>query len=123
MGILEFIESGARNLNIKEVGFRELYVRNTYRYLGDQKVKTIDIARVEAKRKGKGTFKQLVQTIRQKYPDLVIYVECVQTERFAEGLVKMGFVQCTLDPSFYLPVEGMSLQVQFPFDSCGGSKR
>lgn len=77
---------------IKEPGFKDLYIRLTPRYINKIQYKLVlDIAKVEASYKGKGTFKKLIAKIRDEYPEMGIYVEAVLTECFAEGLVRMGF--------------------------------
>jgi hypothetical protein len=104
MTILEFIASKEKNAFIKEPEFKQLYVRNAKRLIGGSYIKTIDIARIEAKKPGKGAFRRLVKTLREKHPDLVVYVECVHSERFAEGLIRMGFLSHGDGTCFYLRV-------------------
>ena len=116
MNLGEFMECGARNGYIDEEGFETLYVRRSCRSLpnlnpADWHDKTIkynafDISKVEAIEKGKGTFKRFVSRIRRDYPALAIYVECVLTDRFKEGLIRMGFTLCAgVDSCFLLPPE------------------
>jgi len=81
------------NAYVREPGFKTLYVRRTYHYIGIglRQTRTIDIASVTAKRTGKSTFKKLIARLRRDYPNDTIYVESVLSERFAEGLLRMGF--------------------------------
>ena len=64
--------------------------------------KIIQIARVEAKKPGNGAFTKLIQHLLFNYKSVPILVECVLNRRFAVGLVRMGFVQITYDPSFII---------------------
>ena len=55
---------------------------------------TLTIANVLATTRNAGAFTRLVDFLSKK--DLAIYVENVQTERFANGLRRMGFKQVNL---------------------------
>jgi hypothetical protein len=68
------------NAYVKETGFKELYVRISHRFLEGAMRKALDIARVAARQKGKGRFTALVNRLREKYPDLCLYVECVESK-------------------------------------------
>ena len=88
---------------VEEPGFDVLYVRFSTRLFDREMKRTFDIARVEASEKGTGAFRGLVSWLRAKMPKVVLFVECVQVPRFAEGLVRMGFKPHASDPtSFYL---------------------
>ena len=90
---------------VREPGFKELYVRHTIHFIERKKVPTIDIARVEATTTGQSTFKNLIARLRRDYPNDTIYIESVLTDRFAEGLLRMGFKPFPYhDNCFYLPV-------------------
>lgn len=111
MNLDQFIQqaqngSPIKNAHIHEPGFSHLYVRYTRRYL-DNKVcaPVLDIAAIEAQKKGKQAFTNLVNRIRNTYPQLYIYVENVLNPRFKNKLIKLGFIQVGTDnisPSFYL---------------------
>lgn len=79
-------------------GFDSLYVRNGW-YLVDEEIiqKTIQIANVSASKTGKSAFKNLVAYLQKNFPGIPIIVECVHTERFATGLLKMGFKQFNIN--------------------------
>lgn len=111
MNLDQFIQqaqsgSPIKNAHIHEPEFSHLYVRYTRRYL-DKKVcaPVLDIAAIEAKKKGKQAFTNLVTRIRQTYPQLYIYVENVLNPRFKLKLITLGFTQHGPDefsPSFYI---------------------
>lgn len=100
----EFLASSKRNAYVRHPGFSRLYVRSTRRFGAE----VIDLANLEAEIPGNGAFTALVAHIRTTYPDLGIYVECVLTERFGEGLLALGFSPCHVGLSFcyYLAPEG-----------------
>jgi hypothetical protein len=75
-------------------GFTGLYLRYGPRVIDGKMVyPVLDIANVTAETKGKGTFKELIKTLRESYPELNIYVESVTNELFGDGLIRMGFVK------------------------------
>lgn len=101
----EFLmKSKRRAAYVREPGFEELYVRSSTRYLGGQMRQCLDVGRVVAEETGKGTFRAFIARVRTLHPDLEIFVESVQTERFCEGLKRMGFecVMPSYPPSFWL---------------------
>lgn len=108
--LVEFIQSGIdklprpSNSYISHSSFEELYLRITKRYLENKTYPCIDIARVQVKNPGKGTFKYLIAYIQNFYPQLAIFVECVLDDRFADGLIRMGFARQPFEQSksFYL---------------------
>lgn len=80
------------NLYVKEKGFKQLYVRISRRFLrGAWYDPTLDLANIEASYPGRGAFTNLVTRLRQQYPNMVLFVESVQTSRFANKLVALGF--------------------------------
>lgn len=89
------------NSYLSEPGFRELYVRKGFRYLGGKRVECVDLARIEAEDPGAGAFTKLATRILPKY---AVYVESVLNPRFAKKLLREGWImvggpEC---PSFYL---------------------
>jgi hypothetical protein len=95
------------NAYVDEPGWEHLYVRYGRRVIADEiREPVIDIANLEAKEPGKGTFKGLVEQIRKDYPECYIYVENVLVPQFREGLRKMGFIETSVGlgdaSSFYL---------------------
>lgn len=95
MTLDEFIAGGSerfpRNAYVREPGFKTLYVRWGWHVIeGDLKV-CFDLAAIEARRTGRGSFKKLVGKLRSALPSTPLYVECVLNPRFAEGLLRMGF--------------------------------
>lgn len=93
------------NSYVKEPGFQSLYLRHGRRLINGKWYSNIlDIANVEARKKGKGTFTSLIGRLRDKYPNMGIYVECVHNCRFHSKLEELGFKKVTDDPSFcWLP--------------------
>lgn len=93
-----------RNSYVSFPGWLNLYVRVTSRHLnGEERGMVIDLANIEARAKGKGTFKKLIAHIRKTYPGTVIHVEEVLSERFREGLPRLGFIPRRDHPtSFFL---------------------
>jgi hypothetical protein len=64
----------------------------------------IDLANVVADVPGAGAFKRLIQHLKEKFPTFDLHVECVLTERFQEGLKRMGFqAQKACPDCFYMP--------------------
>jgi hypothetical protein len=98
-----FLNGARRNAYIKYPGFNFMYVRHTKRF----GIEVIDLANLEAKEPGRGSFARLVKHIRKTYPHLGIYVECVLNERFEGKLLAMGFTRCDVGMSacFYLSPE------------------
>ena len=87
------------NAYVAEPGFKSLYVRDTVRF-GEP---CLDIANVETKKKGRGTFTALVRRLHATHS---IYVECVTSERFEALLLRLGFTRVSDTgrgfPSYYL---------------------
>lgn len=72
----------------------------------------LDLGNLEARTPGNGAFTRLLKYVHRKWPDVWVYVECVQTKRFVKKLKKLGFIEvgdggfglsCEVSPSFYLP--------------------
>ncbi len=96
------------NAYIHEEGFKELYVRRATRWIdGRMTHGFLDIARVKAAIPGKGAFTRLVKKLLSK--GIPVYVERVGTQRFARGLLALGFTQSPTDESsFYqMPKPGI----------------
>lgn len=106
---VDFVEQNRESLHANSYvihpDFTELYIRMTKRLLSSKWYPCLDIARVMAKSKGEGAFKNLIFFIRSNYPKLAIYIESVLTERFATGLVKMGFTKFNQNCFYLLPLE------------------
>lgn len=90
-----FVESGRPNAWIYGDGDSfSLYVRNTKRRGEGGLERSLDIASVEVAKKGEGSFKQMLDTIEEvallKGFDM-LYVENVQTDRFADYFRKTGW--------------------------------
>jgi len=111
MRLDEFIKEAQNHWNFRvyltEPGFKHLYVRYTKRYLlGAMREPVFDIALIEARRKGKGTFTKFFNKLRAEHPELHIFVENVFNPRFEKKLESLGFQRVNPDeigPSFYLP--------------------
>ena len=100
-----------RNAYVRHPGWKSLYVRVSQRFIEKTLRVVIDLAKIEAKKKGKGTFRNLIAHLQEHYADCPIYVEQVQTPRFEEGLLRLGFKRTNeTEPSFYLlPVANLSM--------------
>lgn len=85
-------------------GFAKFYVRQSDGHPRSRPEvrRTIELANIRAKRPGAGAFKRLIAWICQRYPRHYILVECVQTDRFADGLLRMGFKPTRPGRSFWL---------------------
>jgi hypothetical protein len=103
--LLEVV-GGRGNAYVRFPGFATLYVRFTKRYLlGKMQSPVLDLANMVAKKPGKGAFTALFEHIRTAYPEVWIYVECVQTPRFERKLEDMGFKKSdhsSLSACFYM---------------------
>jgi len=103
-------------------GFKGLYLRYGGRLVnGEMFHPVLDIANVEVRKPGKGTFKRFIATLRRRYPELHIYIENVLVPPFGKALLRMGFV-CVkgslipdISQSYFLvarkpsvPIEGIS---------------
>ena len=97
---LPFVKGGIRLSHVRTRDFSGLYLRWTKRF----GFTTLDIASVTARHPGKGCFKRLITDIRTDYHEIAIYVECVQTSRFKDGLKRMGFVYVGNDCYFLTPL-------------------
>jgi hypothetical protein len=84
------------NSFVQEPGFKLLYVRKNRRFLNGKVRKVIDIARVEAEAEGAGTFTRLCERLLAR--GLPVYVECVETDRFEKGLLRLGFSASETSP-------------------------
>jgi hypothetical protein len=89
------------NAWVTEPGFAELYVRVSWRPLENKMVQVIDLANITATKPGNGAFTKLVAKLREKYPELGIYVESVLNPRFDAKLLKMGFIERQEAPHNY----------------------
>jgi hypothetical protein len=97
-------DPNARNAYVRERGFADLYVRKGPRYYGTTKIAIVlDIARIAAKRPGKGAFSTLLAKLQTIHPTMPIYVESVLNDRFAAWLERNGFERDKSGtPSFWL---------------------
>lgn len=89
---LETSKQFPRNADVWEPGFDVLYVRLGNRWIGEWE-HCLQVARIQAKRPGRGCFKALVRRLQTEFPQLPIYVENVLSLRFRRGLLRMGFVE------------------------------
>ena len=106
----EFIARASKkfphNSWVREPGFTALYVRVSQRWIEGERRTMIDLASIEAKRPGRGVFTKLVTRLRSQYPEFGLFVESILTERFEQGLSRMGFklhgITTNDCPSYYL---------------------
>ncbi len=83
------------NAYVKEAGFSSLYVRKGPRFIEGKLVdQVLDLANFEARKKGKGTFTDLVARLNETYPSLTLYVESVLNPRLPRKLLELGFTKC-----------------------------
>lgn len=87
-----------RNMWVKFQGFAELYVRKGPYHIREHKSspECIQLANFTAKKEGRGAFRGLVDFLEKNYPERVILVECVQTERLEAICHHMGFEQINI---------------------------
>ena len=92
-----------RNMWVSFPGFAELYVRKGPYYIQEHKKRpeTIQLANFTAEKEGHGTFRRLINFLEKNYPELVIVVECVQTERLKSICHHMGFEQINIDSGLH----------------------
>lgn len=96
------------NAYVDEPGFKHLYVRITPRYIDGVKWPyVLDLANMETNKPGTGVFKAFIHRIREKYPQLGLYVENVLNPQFRDGLIRMGFslvpTSHPLTPCYFVP--------------------
>ncbi len=94
----------SRNAYVKEPSFKSLYVRMTERTFEGKRYPTLDLANIEVKKPGQGVFTALIKRLRETYPELVLFVECVHNERLQEKLKSIGFTlqENSIPPCFYM---------------------
>lgn len=96
-----------RNSFIDHPEWSSLYIRVSRRIVDRIHVRTIDLANIEARERGRGACRRLLVHLRRKYPDRTIFVESVLDARFQDFFRAAGF-QAThsssgsIAPSFYL---------------------
>jgi hypothetical protein len=102
--IVQALSSWPHNAWVREPGFASLYVRISKRTISGETRTVLDLASMEAKKPGKGNLTKLVTRLREAYPDLPLYVECVVNPRLPTMLVdRLGFTPDPNSPdSFYL---------------------
>lgn len=73
----------------------QVYVRRTRRHLDGAVRETLDLASVEAKKQGQGTFREFLPHFEHvaKFHGLFVYVENVQTPRFASFFERSGYTK------------------------------
>jgi hypothetical protein len=90
-----------QNAYVSYPGFRQLYIRVTKRVIAGQMRVTIDLANLVADQPGNGAFTDLLGHLQANYPSFGIFVECVQSDRFQQGLLKRGFVEVEGHPACF----------------------
>jgi hypothetical protein len=125
MTLDEFFASEQNGADLKETGFRRLYVRKSLRTLSwsGRPVlwhECIDIANVVATRPGRGAFTRLLGRIKRDHPGWGIYVENCHNPRLGPALLRRGFL-ATDDPiSFLLPA---AVPLRTPAHASGGRRK
>ena len=104
----EMIERGggivSRSEWVKHKDFSGMYVRVGRKYIaGEVHEHVIDLANIQAKKTGKGAFKKLIVYLREHWSEHDIHVENVLTERFRDGLKRMGFIDTGTPHCYWLP--------------------
>jgi hypothetical protein len=94
--------SRIRNAYVEHPDWADLYIRHTKRFV--ERIyypKVVDLANIRAKNPRTGAFTRLVSHLREKYPDMGIFVESVLNRSFAEKLPSLGFKY--VGPSEFCP--------------------
>lgn len=114
MNLDEFILSNLRNLNVDELGFKQLYVRKGPKYIDDVRYeKVLDLANAEVEVQRQGAFTNRIKLLRKTHPDLVLYAENVMVYEFALSLQRMGFVPVKRDTLFGFTTRKLIGNTQF----------
>jgi len=102
MTLDEFIEQNEKkpskltssNAYVTVEGFEFCYVRYGMRLINGKKYdRVLDIARIEVKKPGTGTFTKFINYIVEQNPGICIYLEnaILQNEGFIKKLLNLGF--------------------------------
>jgi hypothetical protein len=92
MNIDEFMKAKERNLHLKQKGFSTLYVRKGRRIInGSDYSKVLVLASLKAQKPGAGAFTNLLNHLRERYPNWGLYVENVFNKQFGRYLIRQGF--------------------------------
>ena len=87
-------------------GFDSLYIRVGRKGIrGKIRDKVVDIANVTSLEPGKGAFKTLIAHLQEKWPEHTIHVENALSQRFQEGLKRMGFQETDVPMCFWISKE------------------
>lgn len=121
MNLKQFIASDLRNAWIKE-RYINAYVRKSYRLLGESVTPCLDLANIEVLdgKRSKGVFTRFRECFELAALECGrwVYVECVQSKRLAEHLLKMGYFMerrsCMFSPNFFKPTDNMLVQEKPP---------
>lgn len=64
----------------------QVYIRVSWRYIGDRRATSLEIGNVEVRRgkRGKGRFTQFLKALERENPREVLYVESVLEDRFRQ---------------------------------------
>jgi len=82
--------------------FSELYMRQgPFIHNANRVDDSIQIGNAVAKDPGTGAFTRLLTWLRESYPDRLLYIESVQSERLANFLRKSGFQPAALPDCYY----------------------
>lgn len=109
--LFEFLSSDHRNqwLNLP---YGEIYIRNTQRFLEDERRRTLDLANITITKseRGKGHFKRLLDDLENglsRHGIKAIYIECVLEPLFLPFFEKRGYKYDphTTENSFYKLLE------------------
>lgn len=93
--VIEFMEhqplNRPHNLHVSHPEWATLYLRRTWRVINGKRVKSIDLASLEAVQPHSGAFKRLFDFLRSRYPDYVLYCENILNSEFATTLRMKGW--------------------------------
>lgn len=97
-----FLDSSERNKLIDNNSIK-IYIRKSKRYINDKLLDFFDFATIEATETNTGLFTEILRRFEEKYPDKNIFIESVLTDRFANYIRKLGFIEKTpnLENNFY----------------------
>lgn len=91
MTLTSFLTSKQRNAWINHPDFFGLYVRRSTRLIDNSRESCFDVAAIEAVQTNQGAWRSLVEELSTRLPGMILFVECVHNEQFADYLLRTGF--------------------------------
>lgn len=87
-----FLDSSDRNSWIGNDSIK-IYIRKSKRYINDKLLIFFDFATIEVTETNTGLFTAILNKFEEVYPNKNIFIESVLTERFANYIRKLGFIE------------------------------